>query len=78
MHAEMLMARDSCYVGDGDYLVTPTSNKKETPGGILLVLQLVVEVHDQLISLHRHHHRIPVVFSLNFFDMCAHFLSHFW
>ncbi len=31
MHAEgMLMARVSCYAGDGYYFVTPTGIKKET------------------------------------------------
>ena len=50
MHAEgMLMARVSCYAGDGDYFVTPTSSKKRrrVSGSLLFV-----EVHDQLTSPH--------------------------
>ncbi len=47
MHTEvMLMARVSCYAGDGYNFFTPTSIKKETcVSGSLLV----VEVFDQLI-----------------------------
>ena len=43
------MARVSCYAGDGDYFVTPTSSKRRrrVSGGLL-----VVEVHDQLITPH--------------------------
>ena len=50
MHAEgMLMTRVSEYAGDGDYFVIPTSIKKRRRmSGSLLV----VEVHDQLASLH--------------------------